>query len=407
MPRPGEPAPLFTNEQGHPRSWVPVGSALEYNTERNTPQTRLALAVDPTGAPVVSWGEYNGAVWGYFFRRAEGNAWSQAATSVFPLAASTFSLPGRPAFAVDPQGRPVMALLETTGHSTGTVRLHRWEGRFWSVLGLGLQAASNRLTEVTSAALAFNCSGEPVVAWSEIGPGEPSLGIHVSQWDGQAWRRVGERLSAYPDGVRGDGSNGDRPSVAVDSRGFPVVAWEESALGEFINRIHVRQWDGAGWLPVAGGVASEDRATKGNAHFPSLVLDGADVPYLTWTQHEGAASGELNPVRRPSGEQWTGILEPGPRSQPVLAALGSRVFLLFARGEQLEIHTWDGQAWRPVGEPLQALPGETMLGEWALAVDPRGLPVVAWIEYTRNPYVPGKLGPAELGETHLHVWRFQ
>ncbi|QRN94912.1 hypothetical protein JRI60_38295 [Archangium violaceum] len=407
MPRPAQPAPLFTNEQGQPRSWVPVGPALEANPEPNTPQARLGLAVDPTGAPIVSWGEDNGAVWGYFFRRAEGNVWSQAATSVFPLPASTFSPPGRPVFAVDPQGRPVMALIEATGHSTSTVRLRRWEGRFWSVLGLGLQAANNRLTEVSSASLAFNCSGEPVVAWGEIGPDEPSLGIHVSQWDGQSWQRVGERLSAYPDGVRGDGSNGIRPSLAVDSRGLPVVAWEESAMREFISRIHVRQWDGTRWLPVGGGVASEDMPSKGDSYSPALVLDGADVPYLTWTQYEGEDSRVLNQVRRPSGARWEGILEAGPRSEPVLAALGSRVFLLFAREDRLEIHTWDGQAWQLVGGPLQALPGETKLGEWALAVDPRGLPVVAWVEYSRNPFSPGKVGPVDWGETQVHVWRFQ
>ncbi|WNG58329.1 hypothetical protein F0U59_28995 [Archangium gephyra] len=386
-----------------------MGPALDANPERNTPQSRLGLGVDPSGAPVVSWGEYNGAVWGYFFRRAEGNAWSQAAASVFPLPAATFSMPTRPAFTVDSQGRPVMVLSEATGLYTGTIRVRRWDGQSWEILGLGLQAAHNRLTSVTSAALAFNCSGEPVVAWGESGPGEPSVGIHVSQWNGTSWQRMGERLGAYPDGVLGDGSNADRPSLAVDSRGFPIVAWDESAMREFIDRVHVRQWDGGQWLPVGGGVASEDLASKGNSYSPSLVLDGADVPYLTWTQWDGRGEGAqvVNQVRRFSGEQWAGSLEPGPRREPVLAALGSRVFVLFAREDQLEVHTWDGQAWRPVGGRLQALPGETKLGEWALAVDPRGLPVVAWIEYTRNPIPSGSGGGGDEGETQVHLWRFQ
>ncbi len=409
MPRPAEPAPLFMNEQGQPRAWVPAGPALDANPERNTPQSRLGLSVDPTGAPIVSWGESNGAVWGYFFRRAEGNAWPQAAASVFPLPVATFSLPTRAAFAVDPRGRLVMALPEATSDHTSTIRVRRWDGQSWEILGLGLQAANNRLTEVSSAALAFNCSGEPVVAWGEIGPGEPSLGIHVRQWNGTSWQPLGERLSAYPDGVRGNGSNGERPSLAVDSRGFPLVAWDESALREFIGRVHVRQWDGGRWLPVGGGVVSDDLVSKGNSYSPSLVLDGADVPYVTWTQWhwEGQGARLVNQVRRFSGEQWAGILAPGPRSEPMLAALGSRVFVLFAREEQLEIHTWDGQAWRPVGGPLQALPGETKLGEWALAVDPRGLPVVAWIEYTRNPIPSGSGGGGDEGESQVHVWRFQ
>jgi hypothetical protein len=201
---------------------------LDANPLRNTPQSCLGLGVDPSGAPIVSWGETLFVHWGYTFQRSNGGEWTQVAHSVFSVPAATFSGPTRPAFAIDPRGRPVMALTEGMGSYTSTIRVRR-----------------------------------------------------------------------------------------------------------------------------------------------------------------------------------AGSLEPGPRREPVLAALGSRVFVLFAREEQLEVHTWDGQAWRPVGGPLQALPGETKLGEWALAVDPRGLPVVAWIEFTRNPIPSGSGGGGDEGETQVHVWRFQ
>ena len=66
--------------------------------------------------------------------------------------------------------------------------------------------------------------------------------------------------------------------VSAWTRGAsPSWPWDESAMREFISRVHVRQWDGGRWLPVGGGVVSEDLVSTGNSYSPSLVLDGNDI----------------------------------------------------------------------------------------------------------------------------------
>jgi hypothetical protein len=74
-----------------------------------------------------------------------------------------------------------------------------------------------------------------------------------------------------------------------------------------------------------GGIAGSHDVNSRGSYTPSLVLDGSDDPYVTWTQWNRVGEGSVlaNPVRSSSGEQWTEALEPGPRNGPVLASLGS------------------------------------------------------------------------------------
>ncbi len=87
------------------------------------------------------------------------------------------------------------------------------------------------------------------------------------------WQQVGGRVAT--------GSNANA-SLAQTSDGIPVIAY--SASDGTFNNISVKRWTGSSWVQLGGFL---DVNTKGNANDPSLALDSSGNPVVAWEEDIG------------------------------------------------------------------------------------------------------------------------
>ncbi len=106
-----------------------------------------------------------------------------------------------------------------------------------------------------------------------------TLSLGEDRWSGLGHDLSGGGLSATP----GDSYN---PSLAVDSRGRPHVAWIESFEdGEAVAYL---RWDGLAWVDIDGQGRESYivRRTRGWIYCLSLAVGPGDRPSLAWTGDE-------------------------------------------------------------------------------------------------------------------------
>ncbi len=121
---------------------------------------------------------------------------------------------------------------------------------------------------VFNPALVVQRSGNPVVAWSELGA------IQVHRWTGTAWEQLGQPLptsSTFP-----ERPETTLPVLALDGSGRLLVAWSRLGMAE------VWQWTESGWGRL--GVISRPSLQTDLPGPLSLQVDAAGVPVLAWSR---------------------------------------------------------------------------------------------------------------------------
>jgi hypothetical protein len=150
----------------------------------------------------------------------------------------------------------IIAFAEEFG-GTNYISVKRWTGTNWIYLGQYLNGSSAANSNASNPTLALDSSGNPVVAWSEFDGTVQN--IYVQRFNGSSWVNVGTSLS----GSSAASSYAFNPTLALDSSGNPVVAWQEN------GNIYVKRWTGSSWTPV-GNVL--DKVAANEALKPSLKL---------------------------------------------------------------------------------------------------------------------------------------
>lgn len=273
----GQPVVLWRDSAGlgvsrwDGAAWRPFGGGIRIDALATA--LRPALALDGAGQPVLAWDDSNGQSIDLHVARWTGSAWQ-------PVGGALSAGPGwadAPSLAVDGAGNPVVAWQQSDATGNGErVNVWRWSGSAWQPLGGPMSAAGGRVDAVTPS-LALDAQGGPVVAWSESQASASSL--YVRRWNGSAWEPVGEALSAT---AAGGTPSATRPSLALDKKGAPVVAWEEAdAVG--VRQVHVRRWDGSAWKVLGEALGALPGST--DALFPVLTLDAAGRPSVAWSEN--------------------------------------------------------------------------------------------------------------------------
>jgi hypothetical protein len=281
-----------------------------------------------------------------------------------------------PSLALDGNGNPTVAW-EEFGESVWDIPVWRWDGSGWSPLGGGPLSANEGNTDAEKPSLALDASGDPVVAWHE--DDGTTRNIHVHQWDGSVWNPVGSGLLS----ANGGNTNAFSPSLKLDDHDRPVVAWHEDD-GTVYN-VHVQRWDGSAWSPVGGGLLSRNGAGT-DAGSPSLALDGSGNPVVAWHEHDGTTYNIY--VQRWDGSAWIPLGSALSATSGITAALRASLALaesgdpLVAWQERKDavlnifVWRWDGGSWIPLGSGLSVNGFDAL--EPSLVLNDSGDPVVAW-----------------------------
>ncbi|MFH1808359.1 MAG: hypothetical protein ABIJ09_06435 [Pseudomonadota bacterium] len=203
----------------------------------------VALDLDSAGQPVVAWHDHQAGTAEILLRAFDGIAWQQLAGSA--QASGLSATPGdsyNPVLAIDAQDRPLVAWGDDSS-GTWQIDLRRYSPPSWdelqgSATGGGISASP---AESWFADLALDATGLPTVVWHDSSNG--NWEIYLRRYDGQSWQSLGG--SGSGGGLSANDGGSWLPSLALDSRGRPVVAWQDGSSGRM--QIYLRRWDGAAW----------------------------------------------------------------------------------------------------------------------------------------------------------------
>jgi Big-like domain-containing protein len=237
--------------------------------------------------------------------------------------------------AVDDKGRTVVAWSEYTA-STGTadsqVYVSRWSGTAWEALGGALN--KDPTLGATWPSVAFR-AGKLAVAFGQAtaSGGE----IDVRTWDdvGKAWSASIAGLTPWV-----TGASAYPISLALDSGGNPVVAWQRQGVPA---QILVKRWTGSAWSAFG---AALNVVTTENVSAPKLALDASDRPIVAFLEY---APSSINAYV----ESWNGtafdVLGGGPLNSatvpdpPAVAVDGTgRSVAAWAEGAKVYVRIFNG-----------------------------------------------------------------
>ncbi|MBZ9712697.1 hypothetical protein [Deinococcus multiflagellatus] len=348
------------------------------------PVREVALAAAPDGTlhlgAVVDSGRFSsgrGTFTGRVVRvwRSQGGAWQ-------PLGDVLNYRQPRPAsnlnLVLDEQGRPAAVWNENYGDND-VVELRAWrEGQGWTDWAGRYLGDDLPYAARTRAVAAWQ--GEIVLAWGEYLRKPDGSQLTVRRWD-----------PAQKSWVRGPAFNDIRtfsrtPALALTRSGQPVVAWLQGEVTE--SRVLAARWTGARWQPLGGALNAQPAYVASTR----MVLDGQDRPTVAWLQQVQGQDTLL--ATRWDGARWVpmgGALSRLYASAPALATDPAGHAVLAWVEERLsdglgQIHAarWDGRAWAAWPVLNRSLKRDARSP--AVAVDRQGRVTVAWREDVGGRY---------------------
>jgi len=260
---------------------------------------------------------------------------------------------------MDGTGDPTVASV-VVGASAGPVSVRQWQAG-WTSLPAP-QAAG------TTVAVDVDPQGLPALAWVR----ETGTPLHAwaATWGGSAWVGLVDLTpSATP---------ASRPLVCRDGAGGAVAAWVEGSGAT--SRLVARRWNGVAW-GAASAVATNATAISNL----SMSLAPGGNPRLVWEQ----GTSLLARTWLLASETWSARTWPIARVSSAVAVDPAEEHPVRAwlDGASLRVERWaclaspctaDVRNWRALGGALNVA-GQAAATP-ALALDPDGVPVVAWVE---------------------------
>lgn len=198
---------------------------------------------------------------------------------------SRYSHVGEAAMVLDANDRPVVAWTEQQSPG-GTYAVHvaRWEGSRWSLLGGPISAVAGA-TDAFAVSLALDPEGAPVVAFVETVTVN-QRNIYVRRWDGSEWQAVGTPVN--------NGTTGSmRALLALDigADGTLAVAYLQNqdavVTPSTVARAHyaVLREGGAGWNHFS---VNAETGPSSAATDVRLRVDAHGNRYMAWIEADGA-----------------------------------------------------------------------------------------------------------------------
>ena len=259
-----------------------------------------SLALDGSNNPVLAWemASTGLSIWSLYLKRWDGTQWVELGSSASGSGIANTGVGANPSVAVDATGNPVVAWQDGTSGNL-EIYLKRWDGTQWVELGGSASGGgvSNSAGFSENPSLVLDAAGNPIVAWNDGTPG--NLEIYLKRWNGTAWVELGG--SATGGGVSNTAGLSAGPSLALDSAGNPVVAWNDDTPGNL--EIYLKRWNGTAWVELGGSATGGGISnTTGASDGPSLKLEPTGNPVVAWRDDTPGSSRIY--LRRWNGTVW-------------------------------------------------------------------------------------------------------
>jgi len=272
--------------------WIELaGSANNYGVsgESTYDATKPAVAVMSDGRPVVAWKRTHGVATGerVFVAKWDGTNWVGLASSHTNGIAydGNYRLVDDLDMIVDSSGMPVVAWADTT---LQRIVIRRWNGASWAAL------PNQGNTFVQYPKLAAGPGGTIYLTWVETYGANPlpyvSQQVFASRYSGGSWSAINGSMT-FP-GISATTSGiPRRPSIAVSPAGTAYVTWAGGTNEN--NAIFVKRAEGGGWAGVAGAGELPGVALNGGvSRTPGIVTDSKGVPVVAY-ENTGSGTEEV------------------------------------------------------------------------------------------------------------------
>ena len=322
-----------------------------------------AIAIDAGGRPVVAWSHAGTGEPYIYLLHWTGERWAELGHSASGRGVSdTFGPALAPSIQINPAGHPVIAWQDLTSGNY-EIYLKRWNGNAWEEIDSSAKqgGVSQTLTGLSvNPAVALEKSGNPVIAWEErFGANSDVYTRRLNAGRrGGKWEDVGGK-SGFHGGMGGKVGRSAFPSMVLDGRDRPVIAWQDSLSGPF--QIFLRTWSGSRWEELGGSASGSGIShAKTSAIAASVALDSSGQPIVAWQQESGDHS--VIYVSRWDGKQWGGLGGsmtgdgvnaglPGGQLPSLAVDGGGGAMVAFQSGpsghQRIYLRRWTGSVWEP------------------------------------------------------------
>jgi hypothetical protein len=261
-----------------------------------------AAVAAKSGESYVAWSDSRNGNFEIYIARHTAAGWSELAGSAHGGGVSNSANESRrPAVAFDSSGNLVVAWTEFNG-AASDIRVARFDAgsNGWVALGPSLGAGGISATGAADQARIVNTAAGTVVAWLDASSGGVA-NVYLRRYDGAAWLEVnsGALTSASGSGVSRSATSVSDAALATDG-GKVAVAWTQNVSGNL--EIYLRELSGASWSELAGSASGGGISVNAGASAaPSLTYFGGTL-FAAW---QDLTSGNLAIyARRFSGGVW-------------------------------------------------------------------------------------------------------
>jgi hypothetical protein len=203
-------------------------------------------------------------------------------------------------FALDATDKPIVAYTRRATNSKRDLYVIRWNGTQWKQLGSALDF--NQANDIDTfydnfvdydfskgVQLVVDKTNTPFVAWLEqfVNADNSKViddNLYVKKWNGTQWLLLG-RSNVDTAGIKVQ-----NPSLAINSQGRPVIAYDE-----FLNKsrnIYVKYLTGGNTWSYLG--AQLDNTLAKQARQPSVALNSLDKATIVWAEYTTSATPDSN-----------------------------------------------------------------------------------------------------------------
>lgn len=262
------------------------------NVSKNIGESKYScIALDSGGKPAIAWADDYGGNFDIYYIKWDGSRWVNVAGQPYPENMANVSrskgFSEYPSLALDNNNNPVITWDDDTNGNL-EVLLVRWNGKEW------VTAEGQPYNETTAnisknagtsefASLALDAKGNPAVAWDDTST--QGTEILFIKFDGTQWVTAeGKNYAPALANVSNNLGFSEYPSLALDSKGNPHIAWDDDTTGNM--EVFYIKWDGKIWVNAQGqdydGEDANVSRNKGLSEYPMLSLDKNDNAAIVW-----------------------------------------------------------------------------------------------------------------------------